>query len=408
MVKRIAYSILVVLFITVFAILIISYGKGYRINPDEKSLTSTGILSAISTPEAASIWVDGKLKSATNTSLSLPPGWYTVRITKEGYQSWEKKIRVQGEVVSRIEALLIPTNPSLRALTNTGILSPVLSPSGSKVAYIIPDDTASPSSSLKKKTGVWVLDLRSNAFGANSDPRQILKSEAKIDWSNASLLWSPDEKQIMLTQKKKEGKKDKIIRATQISVENSNSSPLDVTFTHENIMADWQNIKARKNEEFMTAVPLTVREILEEKTADIRFSPDETRILYQATASAALSLAVTPPIIGSNPTSEVRQLEPGKYYIYDIKEDKNYFITDLKSIKEPQRLAWYTDSKHILMIENASIHIIDYDGANKRVIYSGPFEDHIVYSWTSPGKVVILTNLNNPKALPNLYEIDLR
>ncbi len=52
--------------------------------------------------------------------------------------------------------------------------------------------------------------------------------------------------------------------------------------------------------------------------------------------------------------------------------------------------------------------IIDYDGTNKRTVYSGPFAENLVYPWSSSGKIVILTNLNKPQALPNLYEVDIQ
>ena len=103
-----------------------------------------------------------------------------------------------------------------------------------------------------------------------------------------------------------------------------------------------------------------------------------------------------------------RKIEKGKYYIYDKKEDKNFYITDNKSFPNPESLIWYSDSKHIIMIEKGTISIIDYDSTNKRVVYSGPFTDNIVYSWPPGGKLVTMMNLNNQKALSNLYEIDLR
>src|SRR5262249_13248792 len=119
---------------------IIAYGRGYRVNLDG-SLKSTGLIVVQSDPSGAQIIIDDKLKTATPATLTLPPGWYTVTVTKEGFQPWSKRMKIQGEVVAKAEALLLPTNPSLTALTASGITSPVLSPDGTKLAYVIPDTT---------------------------------------------------------------------------------------------------------------------------------------------------------------------------------------------------------------------------------------------------------------------------
>src|SRR3989338_8608850 len=121
MAKRLLISFFSVVFIISLAGVFILYGRGYRYDPQKNKVNPTGILSVSSYPEKASIYINDKLTSATDTSISLPPDWYQVRISKEGYQSWEKRIRVQGEVVSQIDALLIPNNPSLKAVTATGI-----------------------------------------------------------------------------------------------------------------------------------------------------------------------------------------------------------------------------------------------------------------------------------------------
>lgn len=406
--KKIIYSIAIIAFIAGLTGAIIAYGRGYRFNLTDKSIDSTGILSATSSPDGASIWIDGKLKYATNGSFSIQPGWYGLRIGKVGYQSWEKRIRVQGEVVTRVDALLIPNNPSLRALTVSGVLAPSLSPSSGRVAYIMPEDEATSSATLKSRIGVWVFDLRSGPLGGIADPKPVYQPLEKIDWYNSDILWSPDEKTIILTTKAAGDKSGKIISATQISLDNPNIPSLPVTSTLDSILADWDALKSQKQDQSLASLSLSLSDFLKNSANNIQFSPDNSKILYIATASATLAPIVTPPIIGTNPTEEVRTIESGKYYVYDIKEDKNFRLEDNKSLKDSPAPFWYTDSKRILIIENGTINIIDYDGTNKRTVYSGPFENNIVYPWTSPGKLVILTNLNKPKALPNLYEVDIR
>lgn len=406
MAKKILYSLSAAGLILVMAIAVIAYGRGYRVNTDQKSINSTGILSAVSSPDAASIFIDSKLKAATNGSFSLSPGWYMLRISKEGYQSWEKRIKIQGEVVTSIDALLIPQNPSLRSLTVSGVMVPTLSPSGTKVAYVVPKEESTSSGTLKSRVGVWVYELRNGPLGGSSDPKQIYSSNEKYDWTSSSLLWSPDEKQVLLITKNKAGKNDKITSALQLSTENPDAYTPSVTSSLDTILADWESLKKQKQDQLISPLSPTITDFLESFTDNIVYSPDNQKILYLATASSTLKPVILPPIIGSNPTEETRSILPDKYYTYDIKEDKNYFVTDKKSISAPP--VWYPDSKRIVMIENVSIDIIDYDGTNKRTAYSGPFEKNIVFPWTSSGRLVILTNLNKPQQLPNLYEVDIR
>ena len=188
-------------FVTVCIILgvaaaIIAYGRGYRLHTDG-SVQPTGLIVLQSDPSGAQIIIDDKIKTATQATLTLPPGWYNVTIAKEGYQPWHKRMKVQGEVVAKAEALLLPTNPSLTALTASGVVNPSLSPDGSKLAYVIPSPTtASPSAALSTtKPGIWVLDIVDKPLGLNRDAKQVAKSGA-VNYSKATHR-SPDSKEIL-------------------------------------------------------------------------------------------------------------------------------------------------------------------------------------------------------------------
>ena len=62
----------------------------------------------------------------------------------------------------------------------------------------------------------------------------------------------------------------------------------------------------------------------------VSFAPDENKILYEATAAATTTI-ISPPLIGTNATEDKRTITPNTLYIYDIKEDKNYFIEIAKT-----------------------------------------------------------------------------
>lgn len=401
------YSFLIP-FVTVCIILgvaagIIAYGRGYRFDLSKKSLDTTGLLMVTSEPTGAQILVDGKLKNATNTTLSLSPQWYTITVSKEGFQSWEKKVRVQGEVVVRADALLLPTNPSLSAITAIGVANPTLSPDGSKLVFVIPTQKESTNVLPTTRPGVWVLDLVDKPLGLNRDARQIAKSlpagEAggTINFSKATLAWSPDNKQVL--------------SCTTTSVcylleaDSLNETPFLVT-NIKILQSEWNDIKILKEKEKLTTLPLDLTRIATSSMKLVEFSPDESKFLYEATKSATIPTIINPPLIGSNSTEQTRDIKPGNVYIYDIKEDRNYLLGESRLLLP---LHWLPNSRHLMLVSKDKVEIIDYDGTNRRTAYAGPFWDAFAVPWTNATKIVILTNLNSAaSAVNNLYAVNLR
>jgi hypothetical protein len=63
------------------------------------SVSTSGALTVVnvlSSPSSADVEVDGKFVGNTPSSVSLPAGDHTVRITKKGYKTWERKLAVSG------------------------------------------------------------------------------------------------------------------------------------------------------------------------------------------------------------------------------------------------------------------------------------------------------------------------
>ncbi|KXK11240.1 MAG: hypothetical protein UZ22_OP11002000447 [Microgenomates bacterium OLB23] len=60
------------------------------------------------------------------------------------------------------------------------------------------------------------------------------------------------------------------------------------------------------------------------------------------------------------------------------------------------------------MREPEGIAVVDYDGSNKRLVYSGPFQPEYI-STTRDGKLLILTNFNSSsRLLPDVYSVGTR
>ncbi len=388
------FSSIFMSFVTVCAILaaavaVIAYGRGYRLDLKKSTLRPTGLISTASDPIGAQVFVDNILKTATNNSFGIDPGFYTVRISKEGYIPWEKQIRVQGEVVSQASAFLFPTNPSLSPITTLGIMHPTLSPDGTKVAYMIPAPAG--------RAGLWYYELSEGPLGRNRDPIQI-DQNSTFDFKNARITWAPD--------------------TTQLLVNNSlytlakPNTYTDVTLTKKALLSDWEATQAETDLQKLAAFKQPIINIATSSAKIISFSPDETKILYEATAAATIPQVIVPPLIGTNSTQEDRNIKPGKLYVYDSHEDKNFFLLDKKELeKNPafSQLHWFPTSRHLLLTANAKIDVMEYDRTNWVTIYSGPFVDDFVAPWTNGSRIIILTNLNgDATTLPNLYTVNLR
>ena len=421
-VKSFLISFVTICIIAGAALAIIAYGRGYRFDFTNHSLNSTGLVVVQSDPSGAQIFVNNDLKSATQATIQLSPDWYDFTVAKEGFQPWQKRVQVQGEVVYKIDALLLPVNPSLTALTVSGVITPTLSPDGTKLAYVVPDQPqATISGSLNPTTpGIWILDLVDKPLGLNRDARQIAQSNG-IDFSKSTLAWSPDDKQLLTTLP------DGRAYLLDTSTLNAPLPPASVP----TVEAQWQILKDQRTKEQLATLPPQFTAMASDSASILSLSPDETKILYEATGDAILPQIITPPLIGTDSTAETRKVTPGNLYIYDVKEDRNYDIGQASEFRSaptptptpekfvlakpeaaaqelPLTIRWLPSSRHLVFVAKDRIQIMDYDGTNRRTAYAGPFWDSFAVPWASGGKIVILTNLNQTASLVNnLYVVNL-
>lgn len=375
-------SFFIPLFLLAVAGTIIAFGRGYRIDFIEKEVKTTGILVATSDPDGAQIFIDGKFTGATNSNLTLEPGLYEVVIKKEGYQDWGKKVHIRAEGVIKTDAILFRSNPSLSPLLNTNAADPILSPDGIRIAYIAtpsasPEENLGDLNLILNKPTLFIFDMtsRNNPFNKNPRPYEGVASDLLSSWES----------------------EDKTLKEIALS----------------------------KFPEEFTSIASSSGKI-------IAFSADETKVLYEATEAATLERVIDPSLLGAGSVEEKRDLESGKIYVYDAKEDKNFGIDDLAMPKEEKRnisparqlktlvtptpqfpkklnFGWFGNSANLYVIEENKISLMEYSGENKVIVYSGPFVDSYVFPHPNGKEFVILTNLN-PGGFPNpsLYTVNVR
>jgi len=364
--------------------------RGYRFDIINKSVQPTGILVTTSDPDGAGIWIDGKLKTATNNTINLDPGTYQVRIHKEGFSDWEKKITIRKEEVFKTNAFLFPSLVDLRPLTFSGAVNPVLSLDHTKIVYGV----ASASARLDgtNPNGLWILDMGRNlpvSLLNGGDLRQIYAQKNLV---GKNLLWSPDEKEILAG--------NYLLETDKINLDHIFIASLSAT------LDTWQDQKTLRQNAQLAKMPLKI-------PAELKFSPDGTKVLYTATVSATLAKYLTTYLPGTNPTPEIRTLTTGNTYVYDLKEDRNYEIQNSKlpgptGAGKNQNLSWFPSSRHLLSVTENQISVMEFDGTNQSIIFSGQFDPKAVFVWPNWSKIVILTPLGSPQGQENLYTINLR
>jgi hypothetical protein len=378
------------------------YARGYRFNPKILKFQPNGILVIKSEPDGASVLINSELKTATNATISLSPGAYDVEVKKDGYFSWYKRLTIDKEIVTQATVSLFKNVPSLSPDTFSGASNPIMTEDGGKIAFsVLPGKDIT-----DDKIGLWTLDTFSLPLGFSNDPKRVTDG----DLTNAGYTFSPDGRQIVLTTSNGMF----ILDTGSFTPQNQRvnvASQKDIT------LAEWRKEKTVKNASLTRNLPPELTDILTRKSDGFMFSPDETMILYTASGSGTLPEKLIKPLPGASTQKQERQIQVGRTYIYDIKEDRNFLIYDQpviigeklseKSSIVPA-LRWMSTSRHLLLAMPNQIVIMDYDGTNKETVYSGSYAQTYAFPFNNTTRLLILTNLGAETASPNLYTLTIK
>lgn len=373
------------------------YARGYRFSFKSFKFEPRGILVIKTDPTGAQVIINGDLKGASDTNFSLAPGNYDLALKKEGFIPWSKRIAIEKEVVTEIIASLFRAVPSLSPMTFDGAIDPVASADYTKIAYDIPSTNSNTS-----KTGLWVIETTNLPIGFAKEPKRITDGSL----IGASWQFSPDGGQILL----RIGAASYLLPAGSFTPQNQR---VNIASTEAKILAGWEKDKATKLSAQMRILPVEVNDILTRKASAVVFSPDESKVLYTASASAMINENLVRPLPGSSTQKQERAIREGRTYIYDIKEDRNFLVYDspvtITNDKTNQAaIRWFPNSKNLILAENGRISFMDYDGTNRVTIYSGAYLAPNAFPFASTSKLVISTNLGADSSIPNLYSLSLK
>lgn len=401
--KRFIYTIITLIVIALAAFIVSLLAKGYRISTKTGAITGTGIISVNSTPDQASVYLDSHLTAATNSTInSLTPKNYTVKIVKEGYINWEKKVEVKEGLVTEIKATLYRAIPTVYPLTYTGAGNILVSPDSLKMVYVVPD-TEDPNALSAKKSGIWVWPMsdRGISFGRGNEPKQIGASGG-LNFAKAQFRWSPDSTQVLASFPD---------RYLLFDIDKFNDTPRDITALVQVTLKSWDSQqKSRDLTKLQSIKDISLRKTASD-SAILKWSPDETKILYSADGAL--------------------------FKVADLVENKLYELPKLSNIQNKLKTAsesaslinWMPDSEHLVLAESletrvsqtqdssspipafplAKISVIEIDGFNKSEIYVGSLDPQNVVVWPDGSRLVIISSLPTATASkPNLFGINLK
>lgn len=441
--RRLLYTFLSLAIILSGTFVAIQYAKGNFRLTRQGFVPETGLLSANSFPTGAEVIINGKLLTATDDTIYLEPGQYSVEIVKDGYWPWRKNLIVERELVTQTNTQLFPMAPSLVPFTFTGVQNINPSPDGQKIIYY----TAS--ASAQNKNGLYFIELTDSPLALQRGTRQIAEDISQWDLAHAQIIWSPDSSEALLIGNNKR------VMLDLYRKNNLNTLP-DITSESRQILSQWEEEMYIRERQFLGRFPPEVIQIATQSAKNVYISPDKKRLLYTATQEVTLPEGITPPVPSVNTQPQERVLQPGSIYVYDREEDTNFKVgqtaTDSAMISK-QLLAtdlynrqaldldaspsafrrlqattsaqtarnfnvyhtplftdtfqWYSDSRHLIYTAQNSIFIQEYDGTNDTTVYSGPYSSEFVYPWPDGSRLLILTSFS-PDTPDNLYGIELK
>jgi len=354
-----------------------------------------------SQPDSAQIYINGQLKTATNATIPLSPGTYDVSVKKEGFIEWRKRLTIAKEIVTEATAHLFKFAPNLSAITFESVENPTPSHDFTKIAYIVPSTGTNP-----ETAGLWVIENLNLPLGFAREPKRI----ADGNLNGAGFIWSNDDSQILITTPK--GKF--ILDSSQFTSQNQRTN---VAGLADSYIADWNELKLKQRDSQINKLPEELQDVIVRKTSAVIFSPDEDMVLYTASGEAKLEDNLIKQLPGSSTQKQERDIKPGRTYVYDIKEDRNFMVdensTDLQieggfSDGFTRRMMWYPSSRNLIIAEADKVVIMDYDGTNRQTVFSGSYVAPSVFPTLALDRLIILTNFGAATPSANLYSLTIK
>jgi len=386
----------VLIFILTSTYLISFFARGYRFSlKGGLTINPTGIISAVSQPKGASVYINDKLTTATDDTINLSPGIYNLKIEKNGFLPWEKTITVKPETVYQTDIQLFSSVPNLKPITLTGAINPKINDDNSKIVYAVA------SASAEKDNGLYIVESSGLPLSLlRSDSRQLSPNTTTINWSDFTYSFSPNSRQILATNTQ-----DNTNYLISLDTPITSQKLTDITDDLDKIQLEWRTQTSLIINTRIERIPKEVQSLIATDSAKyLQFSGDDEKILYLSQKDGEITPNLISPPPAQSTQLQHRQVQSNNYYVYDIKDDTNFLIG---SNDEISQISWLPNSNNLIFVQDQDLKVIDYDGTNKQIIFSENFDTSCVAPWSDGSKIIILTN-TYPSAPKNLYTISVK
>lgn len=158
------FSFLIVLTSFVFLLL-----NGKTISPSGQ-IENRGIVRINSVPENVEVYINGERASLTGKIIqNIELGEVDIRLEKEGFESWEKKVVVESGFVKDVFAQLFPENLNLQQISSLNIDKITYSEDANYAYFTVIN------SEINDEIGLWGISFESRFldFNGSTEPEKI-------------------------------------------------------------------------------------------------------------------------------------------------------------------------------------------------------------------------------------------
>ncbi len=180
---------LMFLTVVLMVIVLLFVAMGYKFGLDG-SFNQTGLLQIDSMPTGATVTIDGdEMFARTNMSKMLSEDKHTVKLTKDGYESWENTVKIKAGILYRLDyPRLFKQNRESEIVkefeSRLGFLS--ASTNRTSLLYANTDDTVWNLASIRGDD-VATSEINVAPYFRLNDSEEVVKIEGEIDrmeWNN--------------------------------------------------------------------------------------------------------------------------------------------------------------------------------------------------------------------------------
>jgi len=162
--RKVIFVVLTSIIFISISIIALMAARGNTLTNEGFSKTGT-IRTTIEPSDNITIFLNEQEKTiSSNTIANILPGSYAVRISKEGYSSWQQQIEIKAGVITDVTAKLFPLELQLEQLTSTNVDKAFTSRFTSDVFYTVLD------TKIGADIGIWKKPMQAAALPLLEQP----------------------------------------------------------------------------------------------------------------------------------------------------------------------------------------------------------------------------------------------